>query len=165
MAASNNITKAPEVQRFADTLIVEYHPDLSEAKILYLFTDSNRTQGGHTVLGTTGKLSSVQRFLSGGLEAVEDGYDFIIMISKMTWDGHSDKQKTALVDHQLSHCRLKSKTNPKTGEIRRWWAVVGHEVEEFVGVVERHGLDVFPRGARMQEAVSRQLSLDSAPAT
>jgi hypothetical protein len=53
--------------------------------------------------------------------------------------------RMALVDHELSHCWFATVDNDGvTQKFHQdgspWWTIRGHDLEEFCGVVERHGL-------------------------
>lgn len=128
------ITPAPQVEAIANDLISEIHEHLSPARILYLFTNKKRKRCDRVVLGSTQKLSGMQRFLSSGNSAVEDGYDFIILIGKAEWEVLEENQRRALVDHELCHCGVK---DPDDEEPE--WMLKGHDVEEFRDVIARHG--------------------------
>lgn len=128
------ITPAPDAEQIANELITEIHAHLSPARILYLFTSKTRKRCDRVVLGSAQKLSAMQKFLSSGNSAVEDGYDFIILIGKQEWESLEDKQRRALIDHELCHCGVK---DPDDDEPQ--WTLKGHDIEEFKAVIERHG--------------------------
>lgn len=58
-------------------------------------------------------------------------YDFAVTISKPIWDRLTDRQREALVYHELLHCGRDAK-----GKCR----IVPHDVEEFELVVKHYGL-------------------------
>lgn len=71
--------------------------------------------------------------------------DFIITIDAAWWLQASDAEACALVEHELYHCAQDRdeygapKFNKQTG--RPVFAMRGHDVEEFIGVVRRYGAD------------------------
>lgn len=60
---------------------------------------------------------------------------FVIELAKDVWDIITGKQRVALVDHELSHCRVAVNHAGKPA-----LTVVAHDVEEFEAVIRRHGL-------------------------
>jgi hypothetical protein len=84
------------------------------------------------VLGKARKIGGLNAWLS---EKTDEPY-FVIEVAYDLWLGMTTAQKRALVDHELSHCRIKySKT---TGEPSLY--IAPHDLEEFNAIVERHGL-------------------------
>ena len=71
--------------------------------------------------------------------------DFIITIDASWWLQASDAKACALIEHELYHCAQDRdeygapKFNRQTG--RPVFAMRGHDVEEFIGVVRRYGAD------------------------
>jgi Putative phage metallopeptidase len=67
------------------------------------------------------------------------GYDqapdmFVVEIAFDAWEVLTERQRVALVDHELCHLVIEG---TETGEIVR--RIKGHDVEEFQVVAERHG--------------------------
>jgi len=118
---------AEEVYEVAAKLITNVHDHLAEAKIVYLFRDDEWKSKGKIVLGKAYKVPEQWSYLSG--------YDLLVVINERAWSVLSDRQKTALIDHELCHFEkdIDESGNPK-------WRMVNHDVEEFTGVVRRHGL-------------------------
>ncbi len=128
-AAENKYSDAPEVADIASALIsdVTCHHQLAEANIIYLFRSGNWKSKGRTKLGSASKLPEQYQLLTG--------YELMVVVNKDTWWALDEKQKFALVDHELCHfCREED----DKGETK--WTIVGHDVEEFSGVIRRHGL-------------------------
>jgi len=139
--ADIEITEAGEAQAIAQSLIPEYHPHLERAQIIYLFTNQERKTAGKVVLGTAQKLGTLLKYFSSGEAGdLEEGYDFCMLLSQEQWSVCSAAQRRALVDHELSHMAERVTVNRLTQEVTRRWAIQGHDVEEFRGVIERHGL-------------------------
>lgn len=112
-----------EAEVLAKDLIAKYHTHLQQADIAYLFTDKSLKQLGKPLLGKAAKASPILRHFSG--------HDFIILFPEELWSSLNPEQRKALVDHELCHCGA----DPESGGVR----VVGHDVEEFYAIIERHG--------------------------
>lgn len=119
--------RSQEVKAIAEELILNHHEHLSAARIAYLFADRGSKKLGKVLVGKAAKASD--------LIAHFGQVDFVIIINRETWDALTLRQRDALVDHELCHCRM---TKTKTGETR-WW-IRSHDVEEFAEIIERHGL-------------------------
>lgn len=71
--------------------------------------------------------------------------DFIITIDAMFWAESGNPERFALIEHELYHCAQAvdefgaPRFNQETG--RPVFAIRGHDVEEFVGVVRRYGAE------------------------
>lgn len=130
------IRPATEVEPIARRLITENHSQLRDATILYLFTNKESKRQGKIVAAKTTKCSPLERYLSSGeVRSVDDGADFTIVFDEELWASHDQAWRVACVDHELTHCSLKV-----TDDGEETWAIRPHDVEEFVEVVERHGL-------------------------
>lgn len=159
---------APEVAEIARQLItrVTGHQELVNAPIVYVFRDEASTTRGRTVLGKARKISGLNAWLShpeltprpGSFS--EPGEYFVIEIAHDCWERLDDAQRVALVDHELSHCAV-----GYTEDGRMQLAMRHHDVEEFLGVLDRNGLwkeDVQRLGIVASEQLS--LALDRIPA-
>jgi len=148
---ATKITRAHDAERLAQPIIERHHPSLRGARILYCFTTAKRTRNGRTVYATAQKLSPVDRFLTADTEDSDEGADFLILIGAEEWESLDTAQKKALVDHELSHCVRDEEGNA---------SIVGHDLEEFRAIVERHGL--WSPDARAMADTMRQLTLEDA---
>ncbi len=115
----------------------EHHFDTAEAHIALAWKKGTKPNvDGHLVLGRCVKASDLQR------ELVD--YDFVIVLNKEVWeDPEFDREKKlALLDHELCHAaravdddgekKIDSKGRPV-------WRTRGHDIEEFVEIVNRRG--------------------------
>ena len=118
---------ADSVKKIAGEIIATNHPHLVEARIVYLFRSGKWETAEKVVLGKAKCTSEDTRFLAE--------YDFIIIINESAFWAATDEQQQALVDHELSHCDYS-----EDAKGNRKWRCAHHDVEEFVGVVRRHGL-------------------------
>ncbi len=164
---------ASEAEAIARQLIGEHHAHLREAQILYIFTDQTRKRCDRVRLGSAAKLSSLQRFLASGLDGVEQGPDFAILIDENEWSVLPSAARAALVDHELCHCALFVKdTSQRPAFWRRFepardtydeaeheyrWGMRGHDIEEFGEVLYRHGFWKPDEHERYVKAVALQL--------
>jgi hypothetical protein len=147
------LTVASEVRALAQPLIQQHHAHLREATILFIFTDQKRKRCDRVRLGSAGKLTALQRFLSSGMDSVELGADFVILIDSNLWPLLSATARTALVDHELCHAAVFVKDDSDKPAVWRrlakdeskddfdeWrYGMRGHDIEEFGEVLYRHG--------------------------
>lgn len=137
------ITPAPEAERLAEDLIDRFHRHLQnedEIRLVYLFTNKQRKRGGRVVLADTKKLSPVEVYLlnqSGVIETGEPAEDvahYRILVSLIDWALLTDRQRAALIDHELRHIEARVSDD---GELS--FTLVAHEIGEFTEVLARHG--------------------------
>jgi hypothetical protein len=157
-------TTAPEVETLARKLIntVDRHEHLADVRVDFIFINEAPASKGRLVLGRARKVGGLTAYLASADATAEPNLDgfaprapfFVIEISFDTWQGLTEAQRVALVDHELCHCRVDF--DDKTGEQKL--STVGHDVEEFACVVERHGL--WSNGLTgMGRVMSEQLAL------
>jgi predicted metallopeptidase len=134
--------RAPEVKKIADGLIPKNHIHLNrhDVEIKYVFRDPAARSKGRLVYGRAKKVSGLPAFLVE-LEHVErvEGEElvdfFVVEIAHEPWQGLTERQRVALVDHELCHLDVELTDKGETKLATR-----GHDLEEFVEVVRRHGL-------------------------
>jgi hypothetical protein len=116
-----------DVKTLAAKLISAHHGGIAEAKICYLARTGKWEKRGKAVYGSAEVVSKKHKHLTD--------FDFIITVGYRTWNVADDKCKLAIVDHQLSHCckDVDKEGNPK-------YYIQDHSVEDFAGIVRRHGL-------------------------
>lgn len=115
------------VGTIAGGLILNYHPELSTARISYVFVSEASSKGGHELLGRVKKLAG---FLEWAIDA-----DFVIEVAADKWAELEPNQRTALVDHLLERCT--GEEDEKTGEMK--WKVREPDVQEFSSILDRYG--------------------------
>lgn len=116
---------------------VPAHADLADVRIEYVFIDKAPVSRGRLVLGRARKVSGLAAFLatpSRSEVSVEPSPLFVIEISEDMWVDMDDARRRALVDHELTHCRVDFDTDTPKLSIR------GHDFEEFAAIIRRHGL-------------------------
>lgn len=129
---SATYTDAPEVADVAQPLIDTIHTRLTDVPLRFVFRSEAAVTKGHEVWGKARLVTGLNAHLAGPIIAGGLTWDrlFVIEIANDIWLELDDRQRTALVDHELSHC----------------WAdgekltLRGHDVEEFAGVIRRWGL-------------------------
>lgn len=137
---------APPVEQIGRKLIGKHHTDLADVAVEFVFRSEHAERHGHAVLGKARKVSGLNAFLMHWGEARaagetplegEDSVEsfFVIEIAEDLWWHLEPKQREALVDHELSHCRTKLN---KDEDVVLY--IVPHDVEEFSSVIGRHGL-------------------------
>lgn len=111
-----------EVVKIAEHVIDLYHEELKEARIGFLFRDEAPVKDGRITLGAAKKVGDeVKPYVN---------YDFLIWAAGDYWPRLDEKQKQALVDHELCHCGLLA-GKP---------AMRDHDINEFACILERHGV-------------------------
>lgn len=115
-----------EVVDIAKEMIEKHHKSLENARIAFLFRAEAQMKNGRAVLGTASLVGAKWRPL------LKDKYDFLIILAADFWlDILDNRQKRALIDHELCHCIF---TMPE-GKA----SIRNHDVEEFYEVIQRHG--------------------------
>lgn len=140
--ATNVYSPAPEVRAIADSLIPEHHEHLRRygVRIEYRFCAKPQKEKGRVTLGRARRITNLNAYLAGKPdrrtgELLEKPF-FVITVFETAWKyGLSEKQRTALVDHELSHCWAEE--DEETEEVKL--SIRPHDVEEFNAVVRRHG--------------------------
>jgi hypothetical protein len=131
-------------------LVNPEHAHLSDAHIGFLWTNCYNEKQMRVVLGQTEIMPPMamgkwQR--ARAVQQIEEWFggampDFLITFSAPACDGMNDASFCALVEHELYHCAqaLDAFGMPKFNkEGQPVYAIRGHDVEEFVGVVRRYG--------------------------
>jgi len=121
MPAYTEVTN--EVLDLAQSLIRQYHPDLLDARLGFVFQDKAGLSGGFLIYAQTSKVSPA--FQAAGLEL-----DFLVKIAFDIWCGFTSDQRAALIDHQLCHCKYEADAT----------SLLGHDIEEFKVIIDRYGL-------------------------
>lgn len=151
---------APEVEAIAETLIdiVDRHADLRRVRIEYVFIDKAPKSKGSIVWGRARKLTGLAAFFAVERRDRPPVFRapapfFVIEISHDIWQDLDDRQRRALVDHELSHC-----TVDIDDEGVVVLGMIGHGIEEFAGVVERNGL-WSPSSERFARAIGSHVAV------
>jgi hypothetical protein len=116
----------------------KYHRDTAKAKISLAWRIALKPdKDGHLVLGMCHRTSDMLK------EFAE--CDYVILLNKEVWNDEewTDKEKKALLDHEMCHAApiMKNEGHQKRDERkRRCWRIRHHDIEEFKSVVEHHGV-------------------------
>lgn len=153
---------APEVADIAAELIDDHRPDLADVRIVYVFIDKAPTSMGRTVWGRARRIGGLNAVLAQlddytDLDRCEEPVPFyVVEISEDIWHGLDDRRRRALVDHELMHL-LPEVGDDGAAKLK----LRGHDFEEFVAIIRRHGLwTSAAEGAG--RAAAEQLALDLA---
>ncbi len=129
----------------AERIVAEYNDnfshliDLFEKNLIgFYFRKDNPKWAGKCK-----KTTEFEREITGKL--------IFIFVNQKWWNVTNTKQHKALLDHEMSHIGRKNDEPEYCKEIgifKRWnpadnpssWCIIEHDIEEFAGVVERHGL-------------------------
>lgn len=122
--------EAPEIETVARQLINDHHSHLAIAEIRFYFFTKEILQGDKAVWGRARKVAGLNAVLANH-DTTEDKQFFVIECWKFIWDAITEKQRRALVDHELEHCWV-----DENGKL----SLAKHDVEEFTNVIRRHGL-------------------------
>lgn len=154
--------EAPEVREIAERLIPDYHRriQLWADEIRYVFRDEAQKSKGRLVYGKSSIISGLSAYCVNNVAGADNDYGqagptdlFVIEIAEDVWERLDERQRTALVDHEL--CHLDVEFDESTGELSR--KIRAHDVEEFTEIAQRYGTWE-PRLAEFKLALS-QLSL------
>ena len=137
-----------ELETIARKLIQEHHSHLVEARIKYLFRTGNWEVKKRETWGQAKKVGKEVNYLTG--------YDFIVTIHRDVWEQLDDKEKRALLDHELQHCS--AGTDDAGNKV---WYIQGHDVEDFYAIIKRHGL--WSKSLRKMNSLLQQTELDFGP--
>ncbi len=122
-------------------LIEKYHWHLMEFPVRFCWRSRSRTRHKNTVLATAeivrGRFANfVMTEAEKAMKGQERGCAmFWIEVARDQWEYLDDAQRYALLDHELCHCIIEE--NEDGDEVM---AMVGHDLEEFRAIVQRHGL-------------------------
>lgn len=150
---------APELERWVRATIIEpgalFNPDhkhLQLATIGFLWTNVENTKQGRMIAGTAqfGRPGGSSPWVKGKAEQQMRQWfghlpDFLITLNAKILSLCDQATVLAVIEHELYHCaqakdefgfpRFKESDNSPI------WAIRGHDVEEFVGVVQRYGME------------------------
>lgn len=129
--------KVTEPYRIMEELIDAHHKHLYDVKIAIAWRFGWKANpDGLMQMGRAQKRGDLDRELAK--------FDFVILLNHEAWNqgGLDEKQRAALIDHELCHCELVHDSNgePKCDEEGRLVCRIRrHDIEEFQDVVARHG--------------------------
>lgn len=120
--------KAPEVEEVSKKLIKlgAVHERLRGIRIDYYFRSDTPVSNGQYVVAC----SRLKKALDSVMCNHKGEPFFVITVSKPSWDILGEEEQIAVVDHELCHCGV--------GEFGKLY-IDPHDLQEFSGVVRRHG--------------------------
>jgi hypothetical protein len=128
----------PDLYALMDQLIEAHHADLRTAKIALAWRFGWKPDpDGRLQLGQFRKAADLDRQLHG--------YDAAILLNFEAWGAaeFGKEHQAALLDHELCHGALAMDENGEAKQDedgRMVYRVRKHDVEEFVCIIERHGI-------------------------
>ncbi len=126
------LEKSQEIyENYVVPLVNNCHGHLAQAKIAVLLRRGKWSSKSRDTWGSAKKISPEIKALYP-----EAAVDFLLTINRDIWDKLDEKQRTALVDHELCHCGRGD--DDKAGNPK--WIIVGHDSEEFNPILRRHGV-------------------------
>lgn len=133
---------ASEAKKIGDRIIPLYHDHLVGIPVVYLFRSKHKRSGCKQVLGTCRKVSGLTAYFAlpeserGEVECDPNDFAFfMIELAEDLWEELTGDQREALVDHEISHAIVEHNDD---GSVTL--RTVGHDIEDFAGVIQRHGL-------------------------
>lgn len=129
-------------------VIDEHHDHLQHAIIGVIFRDTPAKSKGKTVLAKAKTIPAWLRAYS-----YFENMDFLIEIAEEIWRDLSRDQQEALIDHELCHCKIDMENERPF--------IVGHDIEEFKEVIDRHGFwnsDLLGATKTMERAIQSEFS-------
>ena len=131
-------SSAAEAEAIGRELIQEFHTHLRAhgVRLIYLFRDDVPKLKGKEVWGKAQVKTGLDAYLARCSDDEEGQPFFVLTFSRPIWRRLSEKQRRALVDHELSHCW--AEPDEKTGAIKL--STLPHDCEEFRDIIVRHGL-------------------------
>ena len=119
-----------------NSLVSAFHDHLSEARIALAWNTAWKADtDGRVTLGKCRKVGDLDRDIHE--------YDFIVILNREFWNSFNDRQKAALLDHELMHAEIKTDEHGEPEQDERGrivYRIRKHDIEEFADVVKRHGL-------------------------
>lgn len=132
------VERNDQAYRLLTRAINKWHDELLEARIVLAWRCNwEHNSDGHLVLGMCVRASELQKELAA--------YDFVILLNREVWEAtdFTHDKKMALLDHELCHAAPSISEDDGAQKLdskgRLQWRIRQHDIEEFRGVVERHG--------------------------
>lgn len=136
-----------------DTMVSANHTDLKEAKIAVAWLlDVKPDRDGHLTLGRCRKATDLDREFRD--------FDLVVMLNAKAWKELGEKQRAALVDHELHHAAIATDKNgePILDERdRHCYRLRKHDIEDFHAVVRVHGIYLSDIGEFIRQAEAAPL--------
>jgi hypothetical protein len=143
----------PQAEAIAGRLIPKDHPHLDGVEMRFITRDEAQTRQGKTVYASTRLIGGREAWLAAGMPNDNEYPErfFVLEFAADVWSVLDEPQRVALVDHELCHCGIK---------LNGTLTLLGHDLEEFVAVVGRHGMWRTEVENLVRAARDRQLQLE-----
>lgn len=106
-------------------MLDKHFPELSSYSFGLLFRDKVKKSRGGTVLASICQPTKLMSFYAKN--DAGNPFDYLMIIDEMVWACASDEDRVRIVRHELRHCHITEKGDPK---------LVGHDFEDFYKEVE-----------------------------
>jgi hypothetical protein len=150
------------IYAIVDDMVKKVHTPLRNARIVLAWMVGKKAdRDGHLILGRMRKASELDRQLTG--------FDLVLLLNREKWDVLEPAQRLALVDHELCHAdqNIDKNGEPVTdGHGHETFRTRKHDIEEFSGVVRRHGIwidDLKAFAAAIDEGERQRKLFDEKP--
>ncbi|MGV3617947.1 MAG: putative metallopeptidase [Fimbriimonas sp.] len=156
-------TDAPEVLEIARGIAAEHHPHVLRHRLVCIFRSKAQRRLRREIWATATVIRGREAFLSTPKEELDrirsemgDEWPldyFLVTVALDVWETLEPSQRKALVDHELKHF-VESDDDPPMPSLQ------GHDLEEFVDIVDRHGLwepSMRPFAAAIDGAIQREV--------
>jgi hypothetical protein len=124
-----------ELTELGTQVLKEFHPGLEPLSIMYLFRPEAVVTDGKVVAGCVVRIDD----RNWSMHQI----DAFVEIAKDVWDEASPDFRRALMDHELSHIEIKRTGDGEVVRDRKsnriLYSLKRHDIEEFTGVLKRHG--------------------------
>lgn len=125
-----------------DGIIEQRHPHLFGLRIVLVWLYAVKPdRDDRLTLGWAKKATDLER------EQVKDkggdAHDFTVALNFDAWQRFGEKERAALMEHELLHCQVALDAEGEVKQDERGRTVCrmrGHDIEEFRAIVERYGL-------------------------
>ena len=104
-------------------IISELFPNLSDVRIAWLSSDKEKKSNGRIIFAECAKVPERFEWCCH--------YDFTITVFEPNVERFTDEQIKILLEHEIMHI----------GADKEKFYVVPHDVEEFMGIIQKYGLD------------------------
>lgn len=126
---------ADEPAEIAETLF-GYHPDLTGAKVGFVFKEKATKNDGVAQIGKAFKVPDKYQPLMMMQNDGTRGFDFMIVIGADAWSELGPDAKRAWIDHLLEHCY--GEEDDKNGSMK--WKLRRPSISAFPIILRRHGI-------------------------
>lgn len=114
--------QSEKYQNIGEQIIQELFPQLTDVRIAWLESDKDKKTNGKIVFAECAKVPERYDWCCP--------YDFTITVFEPNVERFTDDQIKILLEHELMHI----------GTDKENYYVVPHDIEEFMGIIEKYGI-------------------------